>query len=161
MKLTILSAGLALAGLCYAQQAADHQASVNQHGDHVMGFSHEKTTHHFRLYSDGGSIEVNANDAKDTESRDQIRTHLAHIAGMFAAGDFEAPMLIHGQTPPGVPTLQRLKAEVTYRFEKLDRGGRVSITTRNAEALEAIHDFLRFQISDHATGDTPAVSKKE
>ena len=161
MKLTILSAALTLACLSYAQQAADHHDALNQHGDHVMGFSQEKTTHHFRLYSDGGSIEVTANDAKDTESRDQIRTHLAHIAGMFAAGDFEAPMLIHGQTPPGVPTLQRLKAEVAYRFEKLGRGGRVTIATKNAEALEAIHDFLRFQIFDHLTGDSPAISSKK
>jgi hypothetical protein len=161
MKLTVLSAALTLACLSYGQQAADHHDSVNQHGDHVMGFSHEKTTHHFRLYSDSGAIEVTANDAKDIESRDQIRTHLAHIAGMFTAGDFEAPMLIHSQTPPGVPALQRLKAEITYRFEKLDRGGRLSITTRNTEALQAVHDFLRFQILDHATGDTPAISPKK
>ena len=161
IKLTFLYAALAIACVSYAQQATDHHDSVNQHGDPVMGFSEEKTTHHFRLYSDGGSIEVTANDGKDTESRDQIRTHLAHIAGMFAAGDFEAPMLIHSQTPPGVPILQRLKAEVNYHFEKVGRGGRVSITTKNAEAIEAIHDFLRFEIFDHMTGDTPAISPKK
>jgi len=49
----------------------DHQAMVNQHGDHVMGFSHEKTTHHFELHYDGGVIDVRANDVTDTESRDQ------------------------------------------------------------------------------------------
>jgi hypothetical protein len=161
MKLTILSAALGLASLSYAQQPPNHHDAVNQRGDQVMGFSEEKTTHHFRLYADGGSIEVTANDGKDTESRDLIRTHLARIAGMFAAGNFEAPMLIHGQTPPGVSALQRLKAEVAYRFEKLGRGGRVTITTKNAEALEAIHDFLRFQIFDHLTGDSPAISSKK
>ena len=51
-----------------------------------MGFSHEQTTHHFRLYADWSAIEMTANDPKDTESSDQIRMHLAHIAGMFAAG---------------------------------------------------------------------------
>src|ERR1035438_7158360 len=161
IKLTFLYAALALACVSYAQQATDHHDSVNQHGDPVMGFSEEKTTHHFRLYADGGSIEVTANDGKDTESRDLIRTHLARIAGMFAAGNFEAPMLIHVPTPPGVPTLQRLKAEIAYRFEKLGRGGRVTIATKNAEALEAIHDFLRFQIFDHLTGDSPAISAKK
>lgn len=40
----------------------DHQATVNAHGDHVMGFSHEKTTHHFELNYDGGVIDVRAND---------------------------------------------------------------------------------------------------
>jgi hypothetical protein len=129
-------------------------AQTTEHADHVMGFSHEKTTHHFRLYADGGSIEVTANDAADTESRDQIQMHLGHIAGMFAAGDFQAPMLVHDRVPPGTVVLQRLKGEVSYRFEKLPKGGRIQIVTANAEALKALHEFLRFQITDHKTGDS-------
>jgi hypothetical protein len=35
-----------------------HQAEVEKHGDEAMGFSHEKTTHHFHLLPDGGTIEV-------------------------------------------------------------------------------------------------------
>jgi hypothetical protein len=123
------------------------------HADHVMGFSHEKTTHHFRLSKGGGSIEVEANDAKDAESRDQIRMHLGHIAKMFAAGDFNAPMLIHDQTPPGVPVMQRLKSEIAYKFEPTEKGARVRISTQNIEALAAIQEFLRFQIKEHKTGD--------
>jgi len=38
--------------------SSQHQADVEKHGDQAMGFSHDKTTHHFRLYSDGGAIEV-------------------------------------------------------------------------------------------------------
>jgi hypothetical protein len=52
-----------------------------------------------------------------------------------------------------VHVLQRLKAEIAYQFEKTERGGRVRITTQNAEAIEAVHDFLKFQIADHDTGD--------
>ncbi|PWT86603.1 MAG: hypothetical protein C5B56_12200 [Proteobacteria bacterium] len=138
----------------------DHHAAVDNRGDHVMGFSHEKTTHHFRLYADGGAIEVTAKDAKDTESRDQIRMHLSHIAAMFTDGNFKAPMLIHDQVPPGVPTLQRLKAEVSYRFSAIPDGGRVRITTKNGEALAAVHQFLRFQIADHRTGDIVDITKE-
>jgi len=32
-----------------------------------MGFSHDKTTHHFRLYADSGAIEVNVDDSKDSQ----------------------------------------------------------------------------------------------
>ena len=124
-----------------------------------MGFSHEKTTHHFRLFSDGGAIEVTANDAADTESRDQIRIHLSHIAKMFAEGNFQAPMLIHDRVPPGVPILQKLKKEVSYRYEDIDGGGRVRISTVNQGALSAAHDFLRFQIADHRTGDSTTDAK--
>jgi hypothetical protein len=136
----------------------DHGAGVQERGDHVMGFSHDKATHHFILDPDGGAIEVKANAVSDTTTRDQIRMHLRHIAQMFAEGDFQAPMLIHDQVPPGVPTLQRLKKDISYRFEEIDFGGRVQITTKNQEGLKAIYEFLRFQISDHHTGDSEKVS---
>ena len=66
-------------------------------------------------------------------------------------------MLIHVQTPPGVPVMKQLKAAIKYRFEETERGGRVRIVTGDAKALTAIHEFLRFQISDHRTGDSGKV----
>jgi hypothetical protein len=136
-----------------------HHHDMNERGDKVMGFSHEKTTHHFRLYPDGGAIEVEANDASDTESRDAIRGHFSHIVKMFTAGDFSAPMLIHQQNPPGTPVMKRLREQIRYTLEETPRGGRIRITTQNAEAIHAVHEFLRFQIKDHQTGDSTAVTK--
>jgi hypothetical protein len=151
----IFAAALACGAAGFAQDA--HHQAVDQRGDHAMGFSHEKTTHHFRLYKDGGAIEVTANDGKDTESRDQIQMHLGHIVTMFAAGNFQAPMLVHDKVPPGVPVLEKLKGDVDYRFTKTERGGTIRITTKNAQALAAVHEFLRFQIADHRTGDPAEV----
>jgi hypothetical protein len=142
-----------------AQSHDQHHADVNRRGDQVMGFDHEKTTHHFHLISDGGAIEVEANDPRDTASSEQVRQHLSHIAQMFAAGDFTAPMLIHAQTPSGVAAMKRLKAEINYRFEETERGGRIRITTANREALAAIYEFLRFQIKDHGTSDSGVVER--
>jgi hypothetical protein len=135
----------------------DHQTMVNEHGDHVMGFSHEKTTHHFELNYDGGVIDVRANDVKDTESRDQIRSHFQHIAQMFAAGNFNAPMLVHGTTVPGTATMTRLKDQLHWDLKETPRGARIIITADNKAALDAVHEFLRFQIVDHKTGDCPMV----
>jgi hypothetical protein len=129
-------------------------SGMNERGDQAMGFSHMKATHHFHLLRDGGAIEIAANNAQDTETRDQIRTHLSHIVQMFSDGKFNTPMFIHDQTPPGVPIMQRLKSEIKYEFGKTEHGGRVRITTNNAEALAAIQDFLRFQIREHETGDS-------
>ena len=56
-----------------------------------MGFSHEKSAHHFQLLSDGGAIEVVANEPDDSATRDEIRAHLSHIAQMFTEGDFQCP----------------------------------------------------------------------
>ena len=130
-----------------------HQHEVQKNGDKAMGFSHEKTTHHFLLRKDGGVIQVDANSKDDSESRDQIQSHLGHIAKMFAAGDFNTPMLVHSVMPPGTATMTKLKADIKYTYEASPGGGRVVIATANKEALVAIHEFLRFQIKDHATGD--------
>lgn len=130
-----------------------HEGVVKR-GDEVMGFSHEKTTHHFRIYADGGAIEAEANDARDTASRDEIRSHFRHIAEMFSAGDFSAPMLIHTQNPPGTETMKRLRDAIQYKLVTTDKGANIRITTKNADALRAVHEFLRFQISDHQTGDS-------
>jgi hypothetical protein len=132
---------------------------VVQRGDEVMGFSHEKTTHHFRLYADGGAIEVTANQAEDTESRDAIRAHLGHIVTMFAAGNFSAPMLIHAQNPPGTEEMKRLRDTIQYKLVTTERGASIRITTKDADALRAVHEFLRFQIDDHQTGDSLEVTK--
>jgi len=136
-----------------------HHQGVVKRGDEVMGFSHEKTTHHFRLYADGGAIEAEAKDAPDIASRDQIRSHFGHIVTMFAAGDFSAPMLIHEQNPPGSEAMKRLRKAIEYKLESTENGARIRITTKDPDALRAVHEFLRFQISDHQTGDSPEVTK--
>jgi hypothetical protein len=134
-------------------QAAQHQADVEKRGDEAMGFPHDKTIHHFLLYSDGGAIEVTANDREDSQNVQAIRSHLKHVATMFSNGDFSMPMFIHDQVPPGIPTMKERRAQISYSFEELAVGGRVRIKTTDPDALKAIHDFLRFQIEVHDTGD--------
>jgi hypothetical protein len=136
-----------------------HYQGVAKRGAEVMGFSHEKTTHHFRLYADGGAIEAEANDPKDTASQEQIRSHFTHIATMFTAGDFSAPMLIHEQVPPGSEAMKRLRNAIEYKVESTEKGARIRIVTKDLDALRAVHEFLRFQISDHRTSDSPEVTK--
>jgi hypothetical protein len=138
----------------HAKSSAQHRSDVEKHGDEAMGFPHDQTTHHFRLYSDGGAIEVTANDSKDSENSQAIRSHLTHIVAMFSKGDFSIPMFVHDQVPPGVPVMKQKQAEISYSFEELPTGARVRIKTKNEDALKAVHDFLRFQIEDHHTGDS-------
>jgi len=130
------------------------QHDMGHHGEDVMGFSQTKTAHDFLLTKDGGAIEVTANDPKDTVSQSQVRMHLPHIASSFTNDDFTDPMEVHEQTPSGVPTMKRLKAQIQYKFQETDTGGRVLIHSDNTEAIDAIHDFLRFQIREHHTGDS-------
>lgn len=137
---------------------AQHQADVEKHGDEAMGFPHDKTAHHFRLYSDGGSIEVTANDSKDSQDIQAIRAHLEHIVTMFSNGNFSIPMFVHGQVPPGVATMKEKREQISYSLVELPVGASVRIKTENPDALKAIHKFLHFQIEDHKTGDSTDIS---
>jgi hypothetical protein len=156
--LLFLATGAAQAIAQESSSCSAHHAGVDSRGDHVMGFDHDKTTHHFRLTRTGGAIEVSANDPKDADSRDAIRGHLTHIAQMFAQGDFEAPMLIHDQVPPGVPILKEKKSVIHWNYERTENGGRIVVSTADEKALSAVHEFLRFQIDDHETGDPVTIA---
>src|SRR4029079_1679340 len=112
---------IVLSGAVASGQAGmtQHQMDeMNKRGDKHMGFDHMKTTHHFLLTKGGGTIQIVANDLKDTESRDQIRSHLRHIAMMFGDGNFNTPMLIHETTPPGTSVMTKLKADIRYQFKE-------------------------------------------
>ncbi len=143
------------AGMTHEQhmEQMKKDADMKAHGKQAMGFDQDTTTHHFTLAANGGAISVDANSAGDQAGRDQIRTHLKEIAMAFKQGDFGKPLMTHSEQPPGVPVLQRLNAEISYTYAETERGGIVRIATANAEALAALHAFLRYQITEHATGD--------
>jgi len=149
-------------GLAHTVQqtgSSQHMHDVEHRGDQAMGFDHTKTTHHFLLSASGGSIQVTADDPEDSASRDQIRMHLAHIAKMFSEGNFEIPMFVHDQTPPGAATMKQLKADIAYKYVEIEHGAKVVISSENPAAISAIHDFFAFQIKDHHTGDSLDVSR--
>jgi len=156
-----LTLGLALPGAAQHDSATHaRHAAVDARGARVMGFDQARTVHHFRLYEDGGAIDVAVRDQVDSADRDAIRQHLPHIAQMFAAGRFDAPMLVHDTEVPGTPELTRLKTAVSYTYVETPGGGRIDIVTAQPEALAAVHRFLVFQIADHRTGDGTAVGRR-
>ena len=127
---------------------------------HVMGFSNDTTKHTFRLFADGGAIEVRALDENDSSTIAMIQHHLQMIAKRFADGDFQDPMAVHDRLPDGAATMKDLRSSIDYNYSEIASGGRVRIRTANAKALEAIHQFLRFQIRKHKTGDTNDITRE-
>lgn len=153
---------LAMPGAALQSQTTTGGAHhLDARGRQVMGFDQQKTTHHFLLYEDGGAIDVSVKDAANTTDRDAIRSHLPHIAHLFAAGDFKAPMLVHDKKDvPGTKDLARLKDKITYTYVETPAGGRVNIVTTDKDAIAAVHAFLKFQIDDHKTGDKKSSVKR-
>src|SRR5579864_6292504 len=139
----------------------DPHQTMNDRGAMVMGFDQDKTAHHFYLYEDGGAIDIAVKDPADTKNRDAIRSHLPHIAMMFGMGDFDAPMMVHDtKNVPGITVLTDRKDLVKYAYVETPTGGRVDIVTADKRALAALHEFLKYQIKEHQTGDDGKVTKR-
>jgi hypothetical protein len=133
--------------------------ALKKRGAEAMGFDQDSTTHHFKLARSGGSIEVTVRNEKDEAAIAAVRSHLRSIAADFARGAFEKPFQTHGEVPPGVPEMQADKGTIAYQYEDLPQGGAVQIVTANDRARKAVHEFLRYQIKEHQTGDPTEVKR--
>jgi len=125
----------------------------------AMGFDQEAARHHFSLASTGGSIEVTVTSGADTQTLTAVRAHLRGIADEFARGQFDKPFQTHGEMPPGVAAMQANVGAIAFRYEDVPDGGAVRIETNDAGLLQAVHEFLRYQITEHHTGDSLDVKR--
>lgn len=128
-------------------------AEMAKRGAVAMGFDQFKTTHHFRTLPDGGAIEVTVNDPADTVDLEAIRHHLRLIAGQFAQGDFSAARMTHDEMPDGADTMIKRREKLRYDYQELPNGAMVRIATKDRKALQAVREFLGYQIREHRTGD--------
>ena len=133
-------------------QTPQNSVAAATPGERALGFD-QKTVYHFKLLPDGCAIEITVNGPADVAA---IRQQVTNIAAMFGQGKFEVSTVTRGQNPPGVDRMSQLKSDISYASENLPAGGRVRITTTSLEARNAVHDFLRFQIQEHRTGDSLA-----
>ena len=131
------------------QRQLQKEAELKQRGAAAMGFDQESTSHHFRLTASGGAIEVGVKDRSAAASLAAVRAHLQEIAGEFAPGG----------TSPCAREMELRKAALAYAYEETPAGGRVAITASEEKARQAVHEFLRYQIREHATGDPLTVPK--
>ncbi len=137
----------------------EHMKQMNQRGNLAMGFDQAKVSHHFHLTPAGGIIEVSAKQNGDEETRKLIRDHLRTISREFADGVFTGPIATHAEVPPGVPVMRQRKTRIAYAYEETPDGARVIISTKDRTARTSVHDFLKYQIREHATGDPLSVQK--
>lgn len=142
-----------------ADGSSEHGAGVDHRHD-TLGVAHETTHHSFRLFDDGAAIELRANVASDDTTVHAIRTHIQTIAEQFKANNFSTPMFVHDKTPDGLDAMKQLHDRIEIRYESLSDGARIRMVTRDADALAALHKFMKFQIVEHRTGDTGKVEKE-
>lgn len=123
-------------------------AAMQQRGKQAMGVDQYTSTHHFDPLPDGGVIQL-VRDVDDTAGVATIRKHIRDIARSFAAGDFSTPEFVHMQNVPGTKAMAEKKSAITYTPRDIARGAELRITTKDPEALKAVHEFLAFQRHEH------------
>ena len=153
------SAILAIAALaaCTARKEAavtadSGFAALQQRGETAMGVNQYTSAHVFEPLPTGGRIVLQRKET-DSIGESSIRLHMRTIATAFAKGDFALPGFVHAMADvPGTARMKELRADITYTARDLPRGAEVVISTKNPEAVAAIHEFLAFQRMDHRAG---------
>ena len=123
-------------------------ADMQARGRRVMGVDQYTSRHVFEPLPDGGRI-VLERQVADSVGVAQIRRHLREIAEEFSRGDFSAPSSVHADDVPGTRVMKAKRVVIRYRMDSLPQGGAVRITTRDPEALAAVHEFLAYQRREH------------
>jgi hypothetical protein len=127
-------------------------AALQQRGETAMGVNQYTSAHVFEPLPIGGRIALQRKEA-DPVGETTIRTHMRTIATAFANGDFALPGFVHAMSDvPGTTKMKALRSEITYSERDLPRGAEVVISTKNPDAVAAIHEFLAFQRMDHRAG---------
>jgi hypothetical protein len=117
-----------------------------------MGVDQYTSQHIFEPLADGGRVVLQRKET-DPAGESTIRAHMRTIAAAFSRGDFALPGFVHATSEvPGTGVMKRLRRDITYSPRDLPGGGEVVISSRNPEAVTAIHEFLAFQRMDHRAG---------
>jgi hypothetical protein len=124
-------------------------AALQKRGESAMGVDQYASAHVFEPLPDGGRIVLQMKE-NEPAAEATIRAHMRTIATSFAEGDFAIPGRVHAVAEvPGTGVMSRLRREISYETRDVERGGEVRLSTRNPDAVRAIHGFLAFQRMDH------------
>jgi len=114
-------------------------AALQERGAVFMGVDQAKSVHRFDALSDGGRIELQSSTG-DSADVAAIRHH------------FQTPFAVHAEKVPGTDVMQAKRDRIGYQLVNLPRGAALRLTSTDAEALRAIHDFMAYQRREHRAG---------
>ena len=129
--------------------AGFNQTAMLERGNMAMGFNQSKIHHHFMATSTGGEIMIMSINMSDTQTINEIRSHVKDIQYEFSQGNFTKPFYIHAQVVPGTDVMTAKRDLIQYSIKDIDGGSILILTTNDTELLDAIQQFMNFQSSQH------------
>jgi hypothetical protein len=126
-----------------------NQTAMLERGNIAMGFDQSKIHHHFMTTSTGGEIMIMSTYMNDTDTINEIRSHVRDIQYEFSQGNFTKPFYIHAEVVPGTDVMSAKKNLIQYSIKDIDGGSVLILSTNDTELLDAIQQFMNFQSSQH------------
>jgi plastocyanin len=123
--------------------------SMLERGAIAMGFNQSKISHKFKSTPTGGEILITALNNSDIETIKQIKNHISVIQKEFSSGNFTKPFYIHAQDVPGTKIMSEKKDFIKYSINEINNGATLILETKDKELLDAIHQFMAFQGTEH------------
>ena len=126
-------------------------------------YDRHRVVHHVYLYPDGGMMTLTVSDPSDAETRKAVRAFVQRVSQLMVMGDLTRLREQFGDAVPGLDRIaeaRRRKATITVRSSTPDEGSQIVFSTMDPVVLQALHEFLRFQITDLNTGDSPELRER-
>lgn len=120
-----------------------------ERGNIAMGFNQNKIAHQFAVTPNGGNITITSLNSNETQTINQIKTHIMDIQKDFSEGNFTKPFFIHAQEVPGTDVMTEKKDLIKYNILELRNGSSLVLTTNDKELMDAISQFMKYQAKAH------------
>jgi len=161
--LAVIPTIISVTAIMYKGQMAEHQVENMTHSQHqsaesklmlergtvAMGFNQSKISHQFKPTPTGGEILITALNNSDTEMIKQIKNHISVIQKEFSSGNFTKPFYIHAQDVPGTKIMGEKNDFIKYSINQTINGSALILETKDKELINAIHQFMEFQRTEH------------
>jgi hypothetical protein len=134
------------------KQIEDVQQRVQQ----AVPYALDQTLQTFSKTVHGGVLHVVAKSADDTRQIKLIQAYLLKMANDFKKGDFSETERMHGADMPGLAQLKKAETDdIKYDYKVLVNGAQIHYSTEYPQYVQALHEWLDAQASDHGNDVIP------
>lgn len=157
-KIALLT--LTLVSACFTAQAKEavsediHANRLNV--DQLVPYAVDQAQEGFAKTTDGGIMHIAAKPGSDSKQIELIQQYLKQTAAEYSKNDFSSTERFHGTDMPGLARMKAAKSgAIKYQYKALPNGAQILFSTKSAELLSALHDWMEAQIKEHGHAALP------
>lgn len=122
----------------------------------AIPYALDQTLQTFSKTVHGGVMHVVAKSQDNTRQIKLIQEYLLKMANNFRKGDFSATERMHGADMPGLVQLKKAETDdIRYEYKALTNGAQIHFSTEYPLYVQALHEWLDAQMSEHGNDVIP------